>query len=155
LGVVSSKKITKLGIVVDNIEEATKKYAELFGVEVPEIKIYTQEEDPTGKTYTWFRGNPIHYYCKIAVIPLEPIVFELLEVPANEPSPWNEFKEKHGQGLHFISFNVNGFEEHIEIMENLGMPLNYKHEKGNMRYGYFDSISKLAVTLEFKERDSN
>ena len=39
-------------------------------------------------------------------------------------------------------------------MKSRGMPMYYKHEKGTMRYGYFESIANLGVTLELKEMGS-
>jgi methylmalonyl-CoA/ethylmalonyl-CoA epimerase len=95
-----NKKIVKMGIVVDNMEEAAQAYAKMFGLEVPPIKTQLPEQP---YEYTWFGGRRSEKIrCKIAIISLEPIFIELFE-PPTEPSPW----AGHGQGVHFIAFNVN------------------------------------------------
>jgi methylmalonyl-CoA/ethylmalonyl-CoA epimerase len=79
-----------------------------------------------------------------------PVTLELLE-PLDEPSPWSEFKEKHGQGVHFITFTINDFEQHIDFVENQGFPLIHKGEYGTGRYCYFDAEQVLGVTLGLQE----
>ncbi|TDF98950.1 bleomycin resistance protein [Paenibacillus piri] len=151
---ISTNQIVKIGVVVDNIEQAVKHYAELFQIEPPVIRIPKSDvpvQIPEDGAYTWYRGEYRNVRCKTAVIPLEPIYIELIE-PFDEPSPWNEFKERHGQGVHYVAFHVEGFQEHIDLLENKGMGLIQKTEKGHERYAYFDTASKLGVTLEFKER---
>ncbi len=150
---ITSKKIVKLGLVVDNVEEAAMYYAKLFGMEMPEIFTPGPETppDPTGKTYTWFKGSDRKPRCKIAKIYTEPVYLELIEPLPDVPNPFSEFKDRHGQGVYFISFYIDGFEKHIDFLETLGMPLSFKQDKGHERYAYFDSLAKLGVTIELKE----
>lgn len=149
---VDNNNLIKIGIVVDDIEAAAKKYCDLFGLDMPEIQIPSDEftPDPTGETYTWFRGKNIPARTKFANLQMGPVTVELLE-PFDETSAWNEFKEKYGAGVHFIAFTVNGFEKHIDLVEEKGMSLIHKGEYGSGRYGYFDSIAQLGVTLGLQE----
>jgi methylmalonyl-CoA/ethylmalonyl-CoA epimerase len=148
---ISTNQIVKIGIIVDNIEEAAKHYAELFQIELPEIEIPDAAKQTSIEgAYTWYRGENRGTRCKTAVIPLEPIYIELIE-PFDEPSPWTEFKQEHGQGVHYVAFHVDGFQDHIDFMASKGMNLIQKTEKGYERYAYFDSAPKLGVTVEFKE----
>jgi hypothetical protein len=62
-----------------------------------------------------------------------------------------EFKRRHGQGVHYMAFDVEGFEDHIDLMERNKMKLIQKTEKGPERYAYFDTVPKLGITVEFKE----
>ncbi|MCR8633041.1 VOC family protein [Paenibacillus radicis (ex Xue et al. 2023)] len=150
---VGSKTIVKLGIVVDNVEEAASYYAKIFGMEMPEVSTPGPEAppDPSGKAYTWYQGSDRKPRCKVAKIYTEPVYLELIEPLPDVPNPFTDFKEKHGQGVYFISFYIDGFEQHVQFMEELGMPLTFKQDKGHERYAYFDSIAQLALTLEFKE----
>lgn len=149
---ISTDQIVKIGIVVDNIEEAVKHYAEIFNIDVPSIRVPRTDVQPDPRAYTMLRGEYRNVRCKTAIVPLKPIYIELIE-PYHEPSPWNEFKAKHEQGVHYVAFNIEGFNEHIELMEERGMPVIQKTEKGHERYAYFDTESKLGITLEFKEVD--
>ncbi|WP_163538167.1 VOC family protein [Gracilibacillus sp. YIM 98692] len=148
---ISTKKIMKIGVVVEDIEKSAKAYAELFGLEEPVIKVpdLSVPSTPDGP-HTIYKGEYRTTGCKTAVIPVEPIYIELIE-PLNHPSPWTEFQEKHQQGVHYLAFNIDGFAEHAAFMESKDMPVVQKTEKGHERYAYFDTEKTLGVTIEFKE----
>ncbi len=146
----STRKIAKICIVVDDVEAAAKHYAEVLGIPVPEVKTY-QEAGSGASGEAVLRGKPVRYYCRIAMIPLEPVPLELLEPAKDSPSPWGEFLDSKGPGVHFFSFIVDGFEDHADLMKRRGMPVYYKHEMGTKRYAYTDSIPKLGVAFELKE----
>ncbi|TBL81987.1 VOC family protein [Paenibacillus thalictri] len=150
---ISNKNIVKLGIVVDNVEEAAAYYAKIFGIEVPEVSTPGPETppDPTGRAYTWYQGSDRKPRCKYAKIYTDPIYLELIEPLPDVPNPFTDFLEKRGPGIFFIAFYVEGFEEHVQFMEQLGLPLTFKQDKGHERYAYFDTIAKLGIALEFKE----
>ncbi|WP_274649761.1 VOC family protein [Paenibacillus humicola] len=164
---ISTNRIVKLGIVVDNLEEAFNYYVELFNLDPAKMRaprpkpapgdpVPAPAPAPEGgqEPYIWYRGEYRDARCRTAIIPLEPIYLELIE-PYEEPSPWTEFLEKNGPGIHFMAFYVDGFEEHIQLMEGKGMPVFHKQEKGKERYAYFESAAKLGAILEFKEFDKN
>ncbi|GHU78909.1 lactoylglutathione lyase [Clostridia bacterium] len=148
-----TRQIVKIGIVVDNLEKAVEYYTELFGLEKPKPHPPAPKAADGNKPYTVFRGQDGSAGCKAAVINLEPIYLELIEA-MDGPSPWTEFKEKHGQGVQYIAFEANeGFDKVEKLMADRGMPIYHKTEKGKQRYGYFDTYEKLGITLEFKEID--
>jgi methylmalonyl-CoA/ethylmalonyl-CoA epimerase len=151
---ISTNHMVKIGIVVDNIEKAVQYYADIFNIEKPEIHVHDHTKDPVPTSdegaYTWYDGEYRNYSIKVAMVMLEPIYIELIE-PFDEPSPWTEFKKRHGQGVHYMAFDVEGFQDHIDLMERNGMKLIQKTEKGPERYAYFDTVPKLGLTVEFKE----
>jgi methylmalonyl-CoA/ethylmalonyl-CoA epimerase len=149
---IDNNQLIKIGIVVDNIEDAAKHYSKLFGIEMPTIQIpdLNHTPEPTENSYTWQRGEMRPTRTKYANMQMGPVTVELLE-PYDEPSPWNEFKKKHGQGVHFIAFTVNGFNTHINLMEQEGYALNHKGEYGSGRYSYFDTDKQLGVILGLQE----
>ncbi|MBP1995988.1 VOC family protein [Paenibacillus eucommiae] len=151
---ISTNKIVKVGIIVNDIEQAVKTYADLFGLkEVPAVRVPKSDlppSDPNAPAYTLYRGEYRNTGCKTALIPMEPIYIELIE-PLKQPSPWTEFQEKHGQGVHYLAYNIEGFDEHIELLESKGMPVVQRTEKGHERYAYFETENALGVTIEFKE----
>lgn len=144
--------LLKMGIVVNDIEAAARHYCDLFGMEMPPISIPDPDAapEPTEASYTWQRGELRPTRTKMCVLKMGPMVLELLE-PYDEPSPWNEYKQSHGEGVHFVMFTVNGFNQHIDFLEGKGYPLNHKGEYGAGRYCYFDSEDKLGVTLGLQE----
>jgi hypothetical protein len=148
--------IVKIGVVVKDIEKAAKVYAGLFDIPIPEIH-YPKEhkQEPGGKVPgTIFRGKKEPARCITAVVKLEPIYIELIQ-PLDEPSPWNEFLQEKGPGVHYMAFeSPSGFTEVEDLMAKKGMPIYHKTEKGAQRYGYFETAAQLGITLEFKEIDS-
>lgn len=151
---ISTNHIVKIGIVVDDIEKAAEYYAELFKIDKPFIRVPDPNKAPDPKAYKWYKGEYRSFRIKTAVVKLEPIYIELVE-PIDDNSPWADFKKKHGSGVQFMAFNIDGFEEHLNLMEHKGMPAFLKEEKGKERYAYFDTAALLGVTLEFKEIDKD
>jgi methylmalonyl-CoA/ethylmalonyl-CoA epimerase len=152
LNKIENNTLAKIGLVVNDIHVAAKNFSELFGIEMPKIIVPPEEytPDPTGETYTLFRGEHVPARVKIANLQMGPVTVELLE-PIDEASPYTEFKEKHGQGVQFITFTINGFEQHIEFVENKGIPLVHKGEYGAGRYCFFDAVPQLGVMLGLQE----
>lgn len=149
---IENNNLMKIGLVVDDIYVAAKNFSELFGIEMPKIMLPPEEytPDPTGETYTIFRGEHVPARVKIANLQMGPVTVELLE-PLDEASPYTEFKQKHGQGVNFITFTVNGFEEHIDFLEGKDIPLVHKGEYGSGRYSFLDSVPQLGVMLGIQE----
>jgi hypothetical protein len=152
-----TNRIVKIGVVVKNLEAAIKAYCAIFKVDPPEILVPKDEnkQSSDGKELgPVFRGKRELSRCRVACINLTPIYIELIE-PYDEPSPWQEFKEKHDQGVHYVAFEHSGggFEETEKLMARYDMPIYFKVERGNSRYGYFDSAEKLGVSLELKVFD--
>ena len=150
-----SNHIVKIGIVVNDLEAAVKAYAKLFNIPEPEIHLPTTHVKVEGgrEPGSIYRGQEVSGKCKTAMIPLEPIYIELIEA-LDEPSPWTEFKQKYGQGVHYMAFEAaSGFSDVENLMAAQGMPIYHKTEKGKQRYGYFDTEDTLGITVEFKEID--
>jgi hypothetical protein len=154
--------IVKIGIVVRDIEKTVKAYADLFNAEVSDVRpprpagpLPTEPLVPGGKVpSTVFRGKKGMDRIKTATVKLEPIYLELAE-PVDDFGPWHEWLEKNGPGVYWIATeSPSGFSEVEELMARKGMPIYHRTEKGTQRYGYFDPLDQLGVTLEFKELDT-
>lgn len=146
---IDNANLIKIGIIVNDIEAAIDKYCKLFNIPKPHIQIPDAEDRTdqfTERNYTIYRGEKRDTKTKFANLQMGPVTVELME-PFDGPSPWNEYKQKHGQGVHFITFNVDDFEEHLAFLESQGLPLVHKGEYGSGRYAYVDSEDQLGVTL--------
>ena len=76
----------QVAIIVEDIEKAAQKWAQLFNVPVPEIRLLPAGEDK-GLRY---RGEPANYALKLAVIQANGWIVELHE-PDENPSTFREF----------------------------------------------------------------
>lgn len=109
---IDKKGFIQINIVVADIELAAKKWAELLGIPMPEIRINHLEG---GEHYT-YRGKPISCDLKVCNIEMDGFVLELHE-PADGESSFQEFLDKHGNGVHHIGFEVGSKRD--EVIEQL------------------------------------
>ena len=85
------KKIDHIGIVVANITEAAKTYAQNLALP------YLHEEV----------SEP--YHCKIAFLRCGEVLIELIEPTGEGPS--KTFLDTHGEGIHHICYEVGDIQE--------------------------------------------
>jgi methylmalonyl-CoA/ethylmalonyl-CoA epimerase len=151
---INTSKVIKIGIVVSDVEDAARRYGELFNLpKTPEAHIYDPAKDAPPKTFQKYLGKEDFITLKYAVINVEPIYIELVQPLGDKPSPWRTFLDKNGPGVATITFIVDGqYEEHIDMMEKAGYPVIFQQEKGFERYSYFDTQSVLGLCIDLKER---
>ncbi len=139
--------VTQIGILVHDIEAATRSYAEFFGVDIPEIFI----TDTLDKTNMRYKGQPTYARCRQSFFQVGgACTIELIE-PDHEPSEWRDALNKNGEGVHHIAFEVKGIDEKIRLLEQNGIPLTQKGDYTGGRYAYMDSTKQLKVMLELLE----
>lgn len=110
----------QINIIVSDIEAAAEKWAQVLGIEKPEIRPMRLEG---GENYT-YRGEPVSCEILFAVIEMNGFVLELHQ-PVSGPSTFREFLDKHGNGVHHIGFEVgNARDEVIARLGELGFDTN-------------------------------
>ncbi len=150
---IESDKIVKIGIVVDDIEAAAEHYGKLFKLDGPlEVHVPDPNKVPHPLAYKKLEGAEVDPKLKWCKVELDPIYLEVVQPYDDTPSPWLNYLKKFGPGVCFISFFIDGFEQHIDFMEKGGFPMTFVEEKGFERYAYFNTQDKLGVTIELKER---
>lgn len=141
--------VTQIGILCNDIEKTAREYADLFGVEMPNI--YMTGTQDVAKTM--YLGEPTPARTKQAFINVgSNLEIELLE-PDHEPSTWRHDLDTYGEGIHHIAFVVNGIKKVVERFERNGMKEIQKGEWDGGRYSYIDSKDKLKVLIELLEFD--
>ena len=98
---VDRKGFAQINIVVADIEAAAEKWAAVLGIEKPKIESRHLEG---GDDYH-YRGKPISCDLKVADIDMGGFVIELHQPDGGE-STFQEFLDKHGNGVHHIGFEV-------------------------------------------------
>lgn len=142
--------VTQIGILVNDIEQAAQDYADLLGVDKPEI-VCTATQDIAKTVY---QGSPTPARTKQAFFHVGPNMdIELLE-PDNEPSTWRHDLDTYGEGIHHIAFVINGMTKIVERFERNGMKEIQKGEWIGGRYSYIDAKETLKLTLELLEIDN-
>lgn len=143
MGIEGFMRVVQVGIVVKDIAKTRTAWAELLGVEEPPI-IETEGRESSHMT---FRGKPSEGRAKLAFFRLENIAIELIE-PIGGPSTWQDFLEKHGDGVHHIAFNADNLEETLEKCKGMRIEVEQRGDYKGGSYTYADSRHKLGATIE-------
>jgi methylmalonyl-CoA epimerase len=138
--------ICQIGLVVRDIEQTAKAYANIFGMDMPPIRITDTEEI----THIKFRGAPTQARAKLAFFQMGSVSLELIE-PVGEHSTWKEFLNEHGEGVHHIAFRIKGMDKVLEFLAEKDIPAIQRGDYTGGRYAYVDSASALGVILELLE----
>ncbi|HIE26277.1 TPA: VOC family protein [Candidatus Poribacteria bacterium] len=138
--------ICQIGIVVRDIEQTAKAYADIFGMDMPQIRVTEAAEI----THINFRGAPTQARAKLAFFQMGSMSLELIE-PVGEPSTWKEFLDEHGEGVHHIAFRIKGMDEVLAYLDGKGISAIQRGDYTGGRYAYVDSAPAIGVMLELLE----
>ncbi|MDD3242400.1 MAG: VOC family protein [Eubacteriales bacterium] len=139
----------QLGVLVENMEEATQKAAAFFGKPVPPIVTTAGYE----QTQAEYRGAPCYGRIYQSFFDLPNIQLELIQPMDEMPSVWRECLDEAGNGLHHLAFQVKGMAEVLADCQAKGMPLLQRGEYPGGRYAYVDDRAGSGMILEFLEND--
>jgi catechol 2,3-dioxygenase-like lactoylglutathione lyase family enzyme len=141
----------QVAIIVKDIEKARAKWCELFGInELPEIV----EQNITPESGTFYRGKSGGWGLKLCAIPAgeRGFIIELHE-PLGGLSTYQEFLDKHGEGVHHLGFNEGGrCDAVIKSLADAGYALRTTTE--NNSWTIVDTESDLGVNLNIKPREN-
>lgn len=148
-GIMNTLTVRQIGFIVRDVETSKQKMAEFLGMPVPPT-CDSGEYAVTG-TVVEGQGAP-DASCKMAFFDLENIQLELIE-PNGAKSTWQDFLDKHGEGIHHIAFGVKGTDTVIQACEGLGMPCTQrgKYGDGSGEYAYMDATESLKCFIETLE----
>jgi hypothetical protein len=140
------KRICQIGIIVKDIEQKVKHWAELLASPVPDIQTI-DEYEKSGATY---KGKPTLARARQAIFYLGDISIELLE-PVGSPSTWEDFAESNEQGIHHIAFTTENTDKELAFYRSKNMSVLQQGHWETGRYTYVDSFEKLGACLELLE----
>lgn len=143
-------KVIQIAIVVKDIEEAAKRWAELLGKPVPEIRTTR----PGNEVKVIYRGKPSDGQVKLTFFALGQVVIELLE-PISEGTSWQEFMDEKGEGVQHIGFQVVDPEKTSAELEKAGYPVFHqgRYDSDDGTYIYHDTQDALGVVVELLHSD--
>jgi catechol 2,3-dioxygenase-like lactoylglutathione lyase family enzyme len=141
-------RIGQIGLIVENVEEAARAWADVLGLPMPEI----DEVDTVDVTQAEYEGEPTTARAKLAFFKFENIDVELIE-PLGEPSTWNDQYVEHGNSIHHLAFRIKGMQEKLAYLKSKGIPLIQRGEYTGGRYAYTDAVDSMGMILELLEHD--
>jgi methylmalonyl-CoA/ethylmalonyl-CoA epimerase len=144
--VIASKSLAQVAIVVKDIDAARNAWAELLGIQVPEASI----AESNSARPTHYMGKSTDAKARLAFVTLENIQIELIE-PMGGNSTWQEYLDKHGEGIHHIAFQVKGIDGVEKRFEMQGNPTVQRGGWDGGAYSYIDASKNLGCILELLE----
>jgi len=144
---IDNKKMTQVGIIVEDIEKAARAWTSFLGMEeVPGISIAEGHKSRP----TEFRGKPSNATAKLAFFQLDNITIELIE-PLEGESTWREYLEEHGPGIHHIAFDIEDMEHTVKLFEKAGIKEVQHGGWGTGEYAYMDGAGSVELIIELLE----
>jgi len=140
------EKICQIGVIVKDIEQKVKHWAQVLDSPVPDIHTIEGYE----KTGAVYKGNPTSARARQAIFNLGDISIELLE-PTSGPSAWDDFAKTNGQGIHHIAFVVENTDKELEVCRRENMNVLQQGHWPTGRYTYIDTFKKLGAAIELLE----
>jgi methylmalonyl-CoA/ethylmalonyl-CoA epimerase len=144
--IIASKKITQVAIVVKDIDKARHAWAQLLGVNVPEVSV----AESNSSRPTLYRGVPSDAKAKLAFFSMDNLQIELIQ-PLGGKSTWQEFLDTYGEGIHHIAFEVKGIDGIEKRFELQGNPTVQRGGWDGGAYSYIDASKDLGCVLELLE----
>jgi methylmalonyl-CoA/ethylmalonyl-CoA epimerase len=108
----------QIGVVVADLDKATKNLAEIFGFGPFRIVEWPPEgREDMVRYYHGVRGE---YTARMAFTEFGPVELELIQ-PLAGVSIWADFLRKHGEGVHHLRFNVADVAPTQEYLAGFGI----------------------------------
>ena len=145
------KKVVQVALVVRDIEASSKRWAELLGMPVPEIRTTR----PGHEVKEIYRGKPSEGQAKLTFFDLGQVVIELLQ-PVNEGTSWKEFLDKKGEGVQHLGFQVVDLEKTSASLTKEGYPVLHqgRYDSDDGTYICHETLDNLGVVIELLHSDA-
>lgn len=144
--VIVSKKVTQVGIIVKDIEKARTAWAQMLGMDAPEVSV----AEGHFSRPTLYIGNPTDAKAKLAFLTMDNLQIELIQ-PLGGKSTWQEFLDTNGEGIHHIAFQVKNIDGVEKEFASVGMPTVQRGGWDGGAYSYIDGSKEIGCVLELLE----
>ena len=144
--IIASKAVTQVAIIVKDIDKARNAWAQVLGVEVPEVSVAAGHSSRP----TLYKGNPSDAKAKLAFFNMGNLQIELIQ-PLGGKSTWQDFLDTHGEGIHHVAFAVKDIDAVAKRFELQGNPTVQLGGWDGGAYSYIDASGNLGCVLELLE----
>jgi catechol 2,3-dioxygenase-like lactoylglutathione lyase family enzyme len=140
--VFDQRTVTHYGMVVRDVEKTARAVADVFGLMVPPIR--ETQPVPLAKGY---HGDAMAY-TRVADMQFDNIVLEIVQ-PMGGKSPWRDFLDAHGEGLHHLSIPVPDVDAYVALLTSKGGTRTLGNVGSD--YALVDVMSHLAFVIELTQ----
>lgn len=140
---VKVEAISRIGIVVRDLEKVIEKYREILGIGPWGIHEFAW---PALHDVTYM-GKPVNPRWKTGTAKAGNMELELIQ-PVSGENIYSDFLDKHGEGIHNIQFIVDDIEKTNRIMESEGFPVLMGGGVLNGGFACYDTTGPLKIIWE-------
>ena len=138
------ERIEHIAVIVEDAEKSAEGLKKILGVENVPMLDWKITED--------IDGSPKEpYTLRVVFFKMRNIVLELMEVLEGK-SFYDKFKEKVGQGIHHVCFDVENLQEEIEKFKELGIKVIESGKFAGSSFAYLDTEKLCGFQLEMLQK---
>lgn len=133
----------QIGYVVRDLAAAEVWFQKILGVPA-----WTRMENLAFGADCSYRGRPADYAAHLSIGYLRDTQIELIE-PIRGESPYTEFLDSKGPGLHHLAFDVPDFDASVAALSGSGLDVLARGAVGpGSQFAYFDAESAETSVIE-------
>lgn len=141
--------LVQVCVVTRDLDATMKNYVEIAGIGPWAVYDF----GPPQVTNILVRGKPAMFRVKLAMSWTRDRMWEIIQ-PVEGYSPYNEFIDRHGEGMHHTLVQHAGhkFDDAITRFESRGCEVLMTFEFRGIRFAFIDAMRELKMYVELLER---
>jgi catechol 2,3-dioxygenase-like lactoylglutathione lyase family enzyme len=144
------KSINNIGIVVKDVDEVVKNFADNYGLGPWSI----EDMGPENIKDMRIEGKKTDYRIRVAACNFGDVKFELIQ-PLDNISSEAKFLSRHGENLHHIGYAIENYEKTLGFLKDRGMSeLQSGNFHGKNHFTYLNSESELKHIIKLEEKET-
>ena len=148
--VVELRRPVQLGIVVKDLELATRALTSLFGIGPFRFIEWPNRE---GAKYS-YRGREARVKIRQAFVQVGPLELELIQPMEGDRNAYREFLEQKGGGIHHLLFEVEDMDQVVRSLSEKGVGVLQAGTgiRPGTRWALLDTQEWVGFLLELRQR---
>ncbi len=148
--VVELKRPVQIGIVVRDLDRATRLLTSLFGI--GPFRFIEWPNRPDSKYY--YRGKEERIKVRQAFAQVGPLELELIQPLEGERNAYRDFLEQKGGGIHHILFETDDMDHIVDVLaqENVGVLQSGTGIRPGTRWSLLDTQDLVGFLVELRHR---
>jgi catechol 2,3-dioxygenase-like lactoylglutathione lyase family enzyme len=147
---VELKQAVQIGVVVPDLDQATRLLTSLFGI--GPFRFIEWPNRPESKYF--FRGKEEHIRIRQAFAQVGPLELELIQPLEGERNAYRQFLEERGGGIHHVLFEVEDMDQVVRNLSPQGVEVLQAGTgiRPGTRWALLDTQALVGFLLELRQR---
>jgi catechol 2,3-dioxygenase-like lactoylglutathione lyase family enzyme len=147
---VTLNRPVQIGVVVPNLDQATRLLTSLFGI--GPFRFIEWPNRPDSRYF--FQGKEEHIKIRQAFTQIGPLELELIQPLEGERNAYRQFLDEHGGGIHHVLFEVDDMEKVVQNLapQNITVLQTGTGIRPGTRWALLDSQALIGFLLELRQR---